>query len=160
MASLYRGLWSRLGRRPWTYISWDSIQAHPNWWVFGLSAGSVFLSSAAQALWDWRIGFFAIGFLTSGYILGHLFWCSNTPSPLGMRAHRYWWGLGLGIASAGTGCGARRIWDWEVALFLVPIMGAAFVLGHVFWCRRPTGLGRVYRSAEDGGPAAPGALPR
>lgn len=146
MSSLYRSLYRRLGGRPWTHISWDSLRAHPNWWVFGLGAGGIALGSAAQELWDWRVTFFLISFLAIGYVLGHIYWCGRTllQGRFGMKSHRQWWGAGLACLGAVLGYWASGLWDWEVVFFILPLLGIGFVLGHIFWCERPVGLGRLY----------------
>ena len=128
------------------------MRAHPNWWVFSLAAGGIVLGSVAQELYDWRLSFFLVAFLAIGYALGHLFWCGRTPriNPFGLGLRRRWWATALGATAIGADYWAEWLWRWEVVFFLVPLMLIGLILGHIFWCQRPVGLGRIY------GPRAPG----
>ncbi len=68
--NLYKELWSRIGGRPWTFISrdvWHQIEYVPI--VVLLMVGF----ALGRSLTWWEFGQLLIAF-TIGYILGHFFW--------------------------------------------------------------------------------------
>ncbi len=71
--SWYKWLWSRIGGRPWTYITRDSYHELPLVWICSLLAiGSVI---------GWHFGMIAflkfIRILLLGVLFGHFFWGSR-----------------------------------------------------------------------------------
>ena len=139
LGKLYGFIWRRIGGRPWTHISRDSLKSRPNRWILSLVMGGVAANAGAQELLDWRIALFILGSLSIGYTLGHIFWCGHTLriNLLGIGSHIRLVGLGLILIAGGLYFGAFHLMGWRVFPFLGFTTGASFILGHIFWCIRP-----------------------
>ena len=68
--NLYKELWSRIGGRPWTYITRDLWHKAEFVWIIGLVAAGVWLGHN----FDWLEVIKIMGIFTIGFIFGHFFW--------------------------------------------------------------------------------------
>ena len=68
--NIYKELWSRIGGRPWTYITRDLWHKAEFVWIIGLVAAGVALGHH----FDWIRVLEIMGIFTLGFIFGHFFW--------------------------------------------------------------------------------------
>ena len=68
--NLYKELWSRVGGRPWTYITRDLWHKAEFVWIITLVAIGVWLGHN----FDWLEVIKIMGIFTIGFIFGHFFW--------------------------------------------------------------------------------------
>jgi len=71
-ANPYKFLWSRIGGRPWTYISRDIYHKVEYIVMVSLFSGGFFLGLSGLLSWKWFL--VLIGAYTIGFIHGHFFW--------------------------------------------------------------------------------------
>ncbi len=74
-ANPYKFLWSRIGGRPWTYISRDVYHRVEYVILVSLFSGGFFLGLSGELNWRWFV--ILIGVYTLGFIHGHFFWGTN-----------------------------------------------------------------------------------
>jgi len=70
LSKLYKSLWSRVGGRPWTYISrdvWHKYELIPIV-VIGL------ISGVCAHFFGLKMLLIGLGIISVGYVLGHFFW--------------------------------------------------------------------------------------
>ncbi len=68
----YRMLWSRIGGRPWTYISRDIYHRVEYFVLVSLFIGGYAVGQSSLVNWKWFL--VVMGAYTIGYIHGHFFW--------------------------------------------------------------------------------------
>ena len=68
--NLYKELWSRIGGRPWTYISRDIYHKCEYIVLMGL----LIIGYYASKIMSDRDFWCALGLITLGFIWGHFFW--------------------------------------------------------------------------------------
>lgn len=72
LADPYEFLWSRVGGRPWTYISRDIYHKGEYVVLVSLFTGGFFLGLSGLVSWKWFL--VLMGVYTIGFIHGHFFW--------------------------------------------------------------------------------------
>jgi len=72
MKNLYRWLWTRIGGRPWTYISRDIYHELEYLVLVSIFIGGFWLGRSELVSWKWFLVILAA--YTIGYIHGHSFW--------------------------------------------------------------------------------------
>jgi len=72
MKNLYRWLWTRIGGRPWTYISRDIYHELEYLILVSIFIGGFWLGKSELVSWKWFLVILAA--YTIGYIQGHSFW--------------------------------------------------------------------------------------
>ena len=75
MVDIYKWLWSRIGKRPWTYIARDIYHKFEYIWLVGLFVGGFAVGISRLVSWKWLLVIMAA--YTIGYIHGHFFWGSK-----------------------------------------------------------------------------------
>ena len=70
--NIYKWLWTRLGGRPWTFISRDIYHRFEYIVLVSLFAGGFALGFSGLIGWKWLLVLLA-GY-TLGFIHGHFFW--------------------------------------------------------------------------------------
>ena len=70
---MYKWLWTRIGSRPWTYITRDARQKYPLPWQLCLSA---IMLTIGHYCWNWTLLWVCIG-VVIGIFLGHFWWGSK-----------------------------------------------------------------------------------
>lgn len=70
--SIYKWIWTRIGGRPWTYISRDIYHKLEYLVLVGLFIGGFVLGRVGLISWKWFLVIMAA--YTVGYIHGHFFW--------------------------------------------------------------------------------------
>jgi len=72
MKNLYRWLWTRIGGRPWTYISRDIYHELEYLILVSIFIGGFWLGRSELVSWKWFLVILVA--YTIGYIHGHFFW--------------------------------------------------------------------------------------
>ena len=67
---LYKMLWSRIGGRPWTYISRDVYHKYE----YEVLIGLLISGYHAHDILTTKEFYWTLGAITLGYIWGHFFW--------------------------------------------------------------------------------------
>jgi len=70
--SIYKWIWTRIGGRPWTYISRDIYHKLEYLVLVGLFIGGFVLGRVGLISWKWFLVIMAAYIV--GYIHGHFFW--------------------------------------------------------------------------------------
>jgi len=70
--SLYKWIWSRIGGRPWTYISRDIYHKLEYLALISIFIGGYAVGKSGLVSWKWFLIIMAV--YTIGYIHGHFFW--------------------------------------------------------------------------------------
>ena len=70
--NIYKAIWSRIGGRPWTYISRDIYHKFEYIVLVSLFAGGFALGFSGLIGWKWLLVLLAV--YTLGFIHGHFFW--------------------------------------------------------------------------------------
>ena len=68
----YKWVWSRLGGRPWTYISRDLYHKGEYLWLVGLFTSGFTVGMSGRVSWRWFVVLMVT--YTIGFIHGHFFW--------------------------------------------------------------------------------------
>lgn len=68
--NLYKMLWSRIGGRPWTFITRDLWHKFEFVWIVGLVCLGVWLGHN----YEWSTVVKIILIFSAGYTFGHFFW--------------------------------------------------------------------------------------
>jgi len=72
MKNLYRWFWTRIGGRPWTYISRDIYHELEYLILVSIFIGGFWLGRSELVSWKWFLVILVA--YTIGYIHGHFFW--------------------------------------------------------------------------------------
>ncbi len=70
---MYKWLWTRIGKRPWTYITRDARHNYPLPWQLCLSAVMI---TIGHYWWSWTLLWVCLG-IAIGILLGHFWWGSK-----------------------------------------------------------------------------------
>lgn len=70
--NIYKFLWSKIGGRPWTYITRDIYHQVEYLVLVTLFTGGYFLGDSGLVSWKWFL--IIVAAYTIGFVHGHFFW--------------------------------------------------------------------------------------